>query len=453
MNLLKCSKEILGYFDLDYKIWYYIVDCSVIEYKGEYKMKKNNNSKKALTLLMSLIMLSILFINISVDDANAANIPRVVYEACIKNEGWCGLRSDAETAGTTGQSKPLEGARFYVEKNAGVSGSIQYRTYSKGFGWLSWTENGELSNNDLKGARVDAQAFQIRLTGELAQKYDVVYRVHSANYGWLDWVRNGQTAGRYEEGLRVEAIQVKMVEKAQYRAVCIGNFVSDAVYDEVYMGQFFKSQGIDAKVFTGCNTKQEAFNNIRNSLKDAKETDVSYVYLAAHGVIGSQGDLALTKTEFVSLKEIRDVLDTIPGTIVLMDVSCFSGYAIDTKLFTNQVVSVFAPSSKYKIITGCKANEVGALIPYISVPTAIWGEGCGYNYFKDFTYDHTILPVNSRCTGKLKADYNKDGYVTLNELYKYTNEQYSKSGITFRAQVYPENDDFVFLKEKPSLNN
>lgn len=410
---------------------------------------RKNNSKKALSLLMSIIMLSALFININVANANAAYIPRVVYEACIKNEGWQGWRVNGETAGTTGQSKALEGARFYVE-NPGVSGSIQYRTYSKGFGWLSWTANGALSNNDLRGARVDAQAFQIRLTGELAQKYDVVYRVHVSDYGWLDWVRSGQTAGRYEEGKRVEAIQVKLAEKTQYRAVCIGNFAGDLVYDEVYMGEFFKSQGIDAKVFTACNTKQEALNNIKNSLKDAKETDISYVYLAAHGVIGTKGDLALTKRDFVSLQEIRDVLDTIPGTIVLMDVSCFSGHAIDTNLFTNQVLSVFAPSSKYKIITGCRANEVGALIPYISVPTAIWGEGCGYNYFKDFAYDYTILPVNNRCTGKLEADSNKDGYVTLNELYKYTNQQYAISGMQFRAQVYPENDDFVFLKQKPS---
>ena len=39
------------------------------------------------------------------------------------------------------------------------------------------------------------QIIKIKLTGTMANVYDVYYRVHAQNAGWLGWAKNGQESG------------------------------------------------------------------------------------------------------------------------------------------------------------------------------------------------------------------------------------------------------------------
>lgn len=57
------------------------------------------------------------------------------------------------------------------------------------------------------------EAIQIKLTGDMSNKYDVYYRVHAQTYGWLDWAKNGTSAGTEGLAKRLEAIQIVLVEK------------------------------------------------------------------------------------------------------------------------------------------------------------------------------------------------------------------------------------------------
>ena len=57
------------------------------------------------------------------------------------------------------------------------------------------------------------EAIEIKLTGELAEKYDVYYRVHAQTFGWLNWAKNGQTAGTVGYAKRLEGIQIVLVPK------------------------------------------------------------------------------------------------------------------------------------------------------------------------------------------------------------------------------------------------
>ena len=59
------------------------------------------------------------------------------------------------------------------------------------------------------------EAIQIKLTEELAEKYDVYYRVHVQTYGWLDWAKNGATTGSMNYSKRIEAIQIVLVKKGE----------------------------------------------------------------------------------------------------------------------------------------------------------------------------------------------------------------------------------------------
>ena len=57
------------------------------------------------------------------------------------------------------------------------------------------------------------EAIQIKLTGDLEQKYDVYYRVHCQTFGWLDWAKNGEVAGTSGYAKRIESIQIQLVQK------------------------------------------------------------------------------------------------------------------------------------------------------------------------------------------------------------------------------------------------
>lgn len=57
------------------------------------------------------------------------------------------------------------------------------------------------------------EAIQIRLTGDMAEQYDVYYRVHAQSYGWLGWTSNGESAGTEGLSKRLEAIEIVLVKK------------------------------------------------------------------------------------------------------------------------------------------------------------------------------------------------------------------------------------------------
>ena len=78
-------------------------------------------------------------------------------------------------------------------------------------GWQGWQYSGGVAGTIGEGLRIEA--IRIRLTGRLAERYDVYYRAHVQDYGWQDWVRNGRIAGTEGQSLRLEALQIELVEK------------------------------------------------------------------------------------------------------------------------------------------------------------------------------------------------------------------------------------------------
>ena len=78
-------------------------------------------------------------------------------------------------------------------------------------GWQGWQSNGAISGTSGQSKRLEA--IQIKLTGELVNKYDIYYRVHAQEFGWLDWAKNGESAGTAGYSYRLEAIEIKLVDK------------------------------------------------------------------------------------------------------------------------------------------------------------------------------------------------------------------------------------------------
>ena len=85
---------------------------------------------------------------------------------------------------------------------------MQYRAYNVDKQWSAWATSGFAGNTSKR-----LEGMQVKLTGDLADQYDVYYRAYSQSAGWLDWAKNGATAGSTGYNLRLQAFQVKLVAK------------------------------------------------------------------------------------------------------------------------------------------------------------------------------------------------------------------------------------------------
>lgn len=131
------------------------------------------------------------------------------YSTHVQTYGWQPFVFDGATAGTTRQSKRLEG--ISIRMNDAVEGGIRYRTHVQSYGWQGWRSDGQIAGTVGEAKRLEA--IRIELTGEAANTYDVYYRVHSQTFGWMAWTKNGQSAGTEGMRKRLEAIEIVLIPK------------------------------------------------------------------------------------------------------------------------------------------------------------------------------------------------------------------------------------------------
>lgn len=92
-----------------------------------------------------------------------------------------------------------------------MTGTIAYKVNLSGSGWLDWVEDATASGGP--DGEMPLEAVSMKLTGELAEYYDILYSVLQDN-AWTDWVRNGEEAGVSGAGLRVDGIRISVVKKS-----------------------------------------------------------------------------------------------------------------------------------------------------------------------------------------------------------------------------------------------
>ena len=134
----------------------------------------------------------------------------VLYNTHVQTYGWQDWVANGKTAGTSGESKRLEGLHVRLQ-NPPCSGSIEYRTHVQGIGWQDWVRDGALAGTTGQAKRLEA--VQIRLTGEMAEKYDVWYRTHCQHFGWMGWAANGEQSGTEGFSYRMEAMEICLLPK------------------------------------------------------------------------------------------------------------------------------------------------------------------------------------------------------------------------------------------------
>ena len=133
----------------------------------------------------------------------------ITYRLRGQTYGWQNLWSrDGHAAGTF--SKYIDA----ISINLGPSkyfGGITYRAHILGGKWTGWNSNGAVCGYKKKGKKLEA--LQIKLTGDMAEHYDIYYRVYVQSLGWLEWAMNGQTCGSTGAYRRIEKIQIILRDK------------------------------------------------------------------------------------------------------------------------------------------------------------------------------------------------------------------------------------------------
>lgn len=146
-------------------------------------------------------------------DTNTGDVVtgNVVYSTHVQNVGWQAKVADGKMSGTEGRSLRLEG----ITIESGIEGvGIEYATHVQNIGWQDFVSNGKMSGTEGKSYRLEA--IRIQLTGENADKYDVVYRVHAQNVGWMGYAMNGESSGTAGYGYRLEGIEIQIVKKGSF---------------------------------------------------------------------------------------------------------------------------------------------------------------------------------------------------------------------------------------------
>ncbi|MCL2889210.1 MAG: L,D-transpeptidase family protein, partial [Eggerthellaceae bacterium] len=130
-------------------------------------------------------------------------------QANVSGRGWLGQVSWLTNIGTTGQSRQLEAFKLQVDSI--VAGEIEYNAFVTGDGWQGWKKGDVVSGTE--GENKFIEAIRIRLTGDLANYFDIYYRAHVSNWGWLGWAKNGANAGTFTVEFPMEAFQMAIVLK------------------------------------------------------------------------------------------------------------------------------------------------------------------------------------------------------------------------------------------------
>lgn len=252
-----------------------------------------------------------------------------------------------------------------------------------------------------------------------------------------------------------------------YRALLIGNSypgesneLNGPSTDVAAMKKILDS--MTGTAFTTTTSRNRTASGIQaaiaSAFASAQPADVSLFYFSGHGT--EKGELVGTGSTYLTVYALRSALQKIPGTkIVLLD-SCYSGSAISRSTdstsspssFTRAIVSAFSSAARssvnledagYIVLTSCSQTQ-----------TSISLSGDGSHFWGVFTYGlcygSGYDEWNQVSLGRLPADSNSDGAITLGEAYNGVQERVSflstQAVVTQSTQYYGDTSFVLWSK-------
>lgn len=223
----------------------------------------------------------------------------------------------------------------------------------------------------------------------------------------------------------------------------------------------------------------EVLNAIKKTFGGAGDGDVSLFFIATHGDTASTGSnagmLAMSPSGTLTMGELAQALNAVPGRIVVILESCGSGAGIYEEKAGTKAYEAAAVADDRAAIEAFSSLDSGVYVQY-EADALMSGEllvenkfyvltasryqensygweltfGDSYNYFTKWLTDGVGL------SGKMPADADGDGQVTLHELYSYISkvgdgtplgyDYFNGSAYYQHVQVYPSNSGFVLFR-------
>lgn len=273
-------------------------------------------------------------------------------------------------------------------------------------------------------------------------------------------------------GGRKATYKVKVVKPAPnnpvtYRALLIGNNDYDGSQydldngprnDVTMMNRALLRSSIDGRKYDGNiyggydYTGQQIYNALYAMHQmGADSNDVTLFFYSGHGTqsTATEAGTGIVGTDFkwIDVPTIKGLLDMIPGTVIVVLDSCYSGMFIgknlkggssakyiapfNPKSFNSVIGSAFtAPrakgltTGKYQVITACRKGETSMNFPalssgsgtvYTGLATLYIAQGCGFNLY-DQDNPALLCDGNNNQIGTIKeifdyADARVDAYV------------------------------------------
>lgn len=142
-----------------------------------------------------------------------------LYGIHVQGKGWSNYFAD-NAYGMAPAGGYITAIRATLHNQpSGMSGTIEYQVNLSGSGWLDWQADASEAGSTL--GVMPLEAVCMRLTGELAEYYDVFYSVLQDN-AWTDWAKNGEEAGRAGVGLRIDGVRISVARKQEDGTSCAG---------------------------------------------------------------------------------------------------------------------------------------------------------------------------------------------------------------------------------------
>ena len=208
-------------------------------------------------------------------------------------------------------------------------------------------------------------------------------------------------------------------------------------------------------------SKAELIARIRTDFSDAKEQDVSLLYITSHGSYeGGMSFLELSDGSTLSARDLERELRGIPGTIIVMIDCCGSGGAIGAASpsleFAKGITGAFSGAairgSKYKVICSAGLDQDSFRIAFNENADS----GVMATVFARALCDGAGWSIDRDTRKSMSADRNYDGAITMDELAGYMTSRVNwyleiASGLTgedYRqsVQVYPKGDPFILFE-------
>ena len=218
-------------------------------------------------------------------------------------------------------------------------------------------------------------------------------------------------------------------------------------------------------------TKPQILSAIRSAFSGASSNDVSLFFYSGHGsnnYSGSMGYLVGVDSSYLSMSELASALKKIPGRVIVVLDSCFSGNAISKdagmeyspEKFDRAAVNAFAaadtvietnPGSdaaekngelrngKFLVLAGGQKGELTYDVPqnglYGGLFTRYFVQGAGCSF------------PSGNYSGRIPSDSNYDKKVTLKEMYNYTRRNVLAYNGRQHVTCYPSGSNGVLFKK------